>query len=269
MTTAPASFRLAGLPIGREHPAVVVAEISNNHNGSFDRARRLIDAAKAAGANLVKFQAYTPDELIHLRGDGRAPDPWGAQGWTMRTLYTRAQTPLDWLPALAAHCRAIDMPWFSSVFGPASLAALEALRCPAYKIARLDAQDLPLRRMVHRTGKPYLVSLGDEARLSRDDLDGSTVRALYCPPGYPPPIDQIRLPRFGDCGAGDARPIGLSSHCLDPLLPMVAVARGAKILEYHLQLDDEPSELESTVSLSASQFRRMVDDVRRVEALCQ
>jgi sialic acid synthase SpsE len=110
---------IAGVEIGSGHPCRFVAELSNNHNGDRDRCGRLIDAAKAAGADFVKFQCYTPDELVALRGDGPAPAPWNDR--TMRDLYTQAQTPLDWFPKIKAHCERVGIPWFSSVFGPTSL----------------------------------------------------------------------------------------------------------------------------------------------------
>mgnify|MGYP001579047072 CR=1 FL=1 len=90
---------------------------------------------------------------------------------------------------------------------------------------------------------------------------------LYCAPGYPTRVEDVRLPLFGYTAQPRFAFHGLSSHCMDPRLPLAAVARGAKMIEMHFQLDDEPSELEANVSLTASQFRRMIDDVRAVETM--
>jgi len=87
-------------------------------------AMKALDAAKAAGADFVKFQCYSPDELVDLRGDGPAPEPWGSQGWTMRALYEKARTPFEWFPTLFAHARAIGIVPFASVFGAADLGAV-------------------------------------------------------------------------------------------------------------------------------------------------
>ena len=248
---------IGGIEIGGTNPCRFVFEVSNAHNGDLDRALRLIDAAKACGADFVKFQAYTPQELVTLRGDGPAPDPWGAQGWNMRDLYSKAQTPLSWFPELFAHARAIGIVPFSSVFGMESLAMLESVDCPAYKIARLDNQHADLIAAAVDTGKPVLVSSAEEP-VTRGD-----VWTLYCAPSYPTPAADLRLPwNFPEAGY-----LGLSSHCLDPYAPIAAVARGAKIVEMHGQLHDEPSELESNVSLGDWEFARMIDEVRRVEVL--
>lgn len=254
-------MNIADVEIGGHHPCRFVAELSNNHNGSLERALRLIRAAKDAGADLVKFQCYTPDELVQLRGDGPAPAQWGAQGWTMRALYEKAQTPHAWFPDLVAECQRVGIPWFSSVFGLESLALLERLGCPAYKIARLDNHQGGLLQAVASRDKWVLVSGHGNA----DPRYGYRIRGLYCPPGYPTPAAEVRLPLRMEKVPGDW--LGLSSHCLAPELPIAAVARGAKLLEYHVQLDEEPSELEANISLTISQFRAMVDAVRRTEAL--
>jgi sialic acid synthase SpsE len=252
---------IAGVPVGEGHPCRLVAEMSNAHNGCLDRALRIIAAAKEAGADFIKMQAYTPDELVALRGDGPAPEPWGSQGWSMRRLYEKAQTPLDWFPRLVEECEAVGIPWFSSVFGPESLAVLESLDCPAYKVARLDNRQAGLRRRIQRTGKPVIVSRdGSEVVPWKADL------VLLCPPGYP-------QERFGfrsvfEMDWQDPVPWafhGFSYHGTDPFVPLVAVAAGAKVVEVHLQLEREPSELESHVSLNERQLRELVVVIRAAE----
>lgn len=265
------TITIAGVGIGDFDRCRFVAEISNNHNGDRDRCGRLIDTAKAAGADFVKFQCYTPDELVALRGDGPAPEPWGSQGWSMRDLYTKAQTPLDWFPKIAAHCERVGMPWFSSVFGPESLAVLEANGCPAYKIAALDRRqyshicDVAARCVTG--GKPLVISAPDEPTLEvRSGGPPCQTAWLYAPPGYPQTKFAFawKFDPDDDCGGPFT---GFSFHGTDPLPCVVAATLGAKIIEAHFQLDDEPSELESNVSLRASQFAQMIADVRRVEAM--
>ena len=237
-------INIGGIIVGGKHPARFVAEISNNHNGSLIRAKQLIVAAANAGANFVKFQCYTPAELVTLRGDGPAPEPWGSQGWTMRTLYEKAATPLAWFPDLFKAVRQCGMVPFSSAFGPESVAVLESVGCPAYKIARLDNTQMGLLQSVVATGKPVIVSVGP-GETSGADL------VLYCPPGYPQPAMSF-TPALWDTYHG------LSYHGTDPLTPMEAVATGAELIEVHLQLADEPSELEAHVSLNEHQFAQMV-----------
>ena len=237
-------MNIAGVAIDEQHPCRYIFEVSNAHNGSFVRAKQLIASARDAGADFVKLQCYLPDELVAIRGDGPAPEPWGSQGWTMKRLYEKAQTPHRWFGELFHYATQCGIVAFSSVFGPHSLALLESLDCPAYKIARLDNGNAELHRMVDATHKPVIVSVAAHQAANADAL-------LYCPPGYPQePMaftrDMWRLYT------------GLSYHGTDPAVPMQAVTTGAKLIECHVMLDDEPSELEASVCLTVTQFTTLV-----------
>ena len=244
-------MNIAGIEIGPDQPCRFVAELSNNANGDLGRAIRIIDAAKEAGADLMKFQCYTPGELVALRGDGPAPDPWGSEGWSMRDLYTKAQTPHEWFPTLVAHCKAIGLPWFSSVFGPDSLELLEGLGCPAYKIAALDSHLRSWRNMVSVHGKPIITS----TRAPHAALKCGP--QLYCPEGYPQTEFHLKNIRNGF--------VGFSYHGTDEDVPITAAILGASMVEAHMELFGEPSELETDVSLTDEQFAEMVDETRRYE----
>ena len=248
---------IAGVEIGNGAPCRIVAEISNAHNGSLDRALDLIEAAAKAGADFVKFQCYTPDELVLLRGDGPAPDPWGSEGWSMRDLYEKAQTPHAWFPTLVGKCEEVGVPWFSSVFGLRSLTLLEALECPAYKVAALDMNParfnglggMDLLAAIRLTGKPSLVSLRK--------MDWVHVRAdfrLYCPKGYPQEPHSINL--------AAVHRNGFSFHGTSVAIPMAAIDYGATLIECHVQLDDEPSELEEHVSLTVTDLAQLCAAVK-------
>ena len=237
-------MNIEGVNVGGQHPCRYIFEVSNAHNGDKDRALRLIDAAAASNADFVKFQCYTPDELVAIRGDGPAPEPWGAMGWTMRALYDVARTPLEWFPDLFAHARTLGLVPFASVFGADSLAVLQAVNCPAYKIARLDNESALLHALVDATGKPKIVSVAPNQAAHAD-------ATLFCPPGYP----QEPFDCTPDIWTAHT---GLSYHGTDPAVPMHAVANGAKLIECHVMLDDEPSELEASVCLTVSQFTTLV-----------
>jgi len=258
---------IGGVGIGGDNPCRFVAEIGANHNGSLATAHRLIEAAHHTGAEFVKLQAYTLPEILGLRGDGPAPEPWARFG-TLRQLYERAITPLAWLPELFQHARDIGMVPFASVFGLESLAALEALDCPAYKIAAYDVSTESLRRAI-------AIAAGRQLVVSTPGVDpfghyGDGVCVLYCPPGYPTMAQNVALPLFAELDHELDQPaahIGLSSHCLDPFLPIAAVARGCKLIEMHLQHVDKPAELDGSFSLTADQFGQMVQSVRQTERL--
>lgn len=258
------TFSIGPLAIGYGHPCALIGELSNNANGKYENAVRLLDGLKAAGASAAKVQCYSADELVALRGDGPAPAQWSHL--TMRELYSRAATPFDWFSPLFDHARRIGLPLFSSVFGAESLAVLESCGCPAYKIAALDSLNGDLVRAALATGKPVIVSCREVDDIEEwAHADREAHAYLQCPPGYPTKAEDVRLAWAFE--PSNVMFTGISSHCLDSRLPIAAVARGARLLEYHVQLDDEPSELEENISLTVSQFRRMVEDVRTTETL--
>jgi pseudaminic acid synthase len=258
---------IGGVEIGPGHPCRVIAELSCNHNGSSALAARMIFAAKDAGCDFVKFQAYTPQELVDLRGDGPAPEPWGSQGWSMRDLYTKAQTPLHWLPDLFRYARAIGIVPFASFFGRESFAALRAVNCGAYKLASLDREHGWLRYLALSSGKPVIASVPTAADVQAD----GRVSHLYAPPGYPQTSVRLSHDLFHERPVGgwydDAPFIGFSYHGRRWLPGVVAATLGASLIEAHFTLADEPGELEADVSLTEHHFAVMVERIREMETV--
>ena len=244
-------MNIAGVDVGPDQPCRIIAEMSNNHNGSLPRAHRIIEAAKEAGADFLKTQTYTVKEICELREtdpDGPAPSDW--PGWTMYDLYTKAQTPHKWFPSLIRKCEEVGIPWFSSVFGLKSLAMLEKRGCPVYKLASLDVGQDGFRKKVLATGKPVIQSSPKPVY-----IEGVKVM-LWCPPGYPQDVNIQEL--HNALVVYD----GLSYHGTSPQAPLNAINYGASLIEVHVQLDDEPSELEANVSLTISQLKQLVEACR-------
>lgn len=242
-TLTSAGFCIGDRRVGHGHPCFIVAEISGNHNGEFQHALKLIRVASGARADAVKFQAFTMDEILGLRGRGRAPRPWEAM--TLPALYGKVITPAEWFPALFAEAKHRGLIPFASVFGTESLAMLERLDCPMYKIARPERDHLDLLRAVRGTGKPVLVS-------GRD---------IYCPGGYPCTPEELRLSKL------TLSWFGLSCHCPDPLVGPLAVAYGAHYLEAHLTLDDGVATMDDCVNFTATQFAELVKLIRKAEVM--
>ncbi len=181
------------------------------------------------------------------------------------------------------------------------MALLESLGCVAYKIARLDNKSVSLIDAVALTGKPFLVSSDDQndtvrynayphpdpaykaKQIAWSSANGGAgvwgIRLgggneLYCPPGYPQTqFDFVRGHAgtdYDDCGYDGTfgeNALGFSYHGTDPLPCIVAATLGAKLIEAHFHLRDEPSEIEANVSLDEYQFAEMVAQVRRVEGM--
>ncbi len=244
-------MNIGSLVVGPDHPCALIAELSNSHNQSLDRALRMIDAAQTAGASAIKIQAYSVDDLIRLRGDGPAPAQWSHM--TMRELYTKAATPLEWVPALFAYAAQQRIPIFSSVFGVDGFRVLEDCGNPVYKLAALDFEKTDLLEMVEATGKPIIRSCHEPRAPIGDAF------MVYAPKGYPQ--TDIKLP----CIANGYR--GFSYHGVNPNMPARSILYGAQLIEVHFHLEHEPSELEANISLNEQAFAHMVTYVRGIECL--
>lgn len=247
-------MNIAGVEIGQPHPCRIVAEIGANHNGSLEVARRLVHECPAAGADFVKFQCYTLPEILALRGDGPTPEPWRSLGYeTLPELYRKAITPHEWFPALVTTAKDAGVPWFSSVFGPDSARLLESLGCPAIKISAWDEHSFNFHK--RDASVPIIASTRGYHRCEWADL------TLWCPPGYPQ-----GWVTSGDFVARYTLHDGLSYHGTNEMIPAHAAEQGAQMVEVHVQLDDEPAELDGHSSLTVAQLERLCEAVRQVAA---
>lgn len=234
-----------GRIISEEEPPFIIAEMSANHNGSIDLAKRIIEEAKAAGADAVKIQTYRPDTITL---DDNGPDFKINNGlWAGRTLYELyedAHMPWEWHESLFDHARQLGILMFSSPFDNTAVDLLEDLGAPAYKIASFEAIDLKLIQYAASTKKPLIISTGmaddqeiEEAIEAAKDAGCTQLALLHCVSGYPAPAEDYNLRTISDMKQRYDLITGLSDHTLDNTTAIASVALGASIIEKHFTLD--------------------------------
>ena len=260
--------------IGADSPVYVIAELSANHGQDIQRARELIHAAAAAGANAIKLQTYTADTLTldcdnHFFQINHATD-WDGQNF--HTLYRQAEMPWDWQPQLKKIANDLDLDLFSSPFDSTAVDFLEEMEVPAYKIASFEIVDIPLLECVAQTGRPTILSTGmatiEEIELAIETLQThgcNDIALLKCTSAYPAPMESMNLQTLPVMAKHFGRPVGLSDHSLGTEAAVASVCLGAKIIEKHLTLSRSEGGPDSSFSLEPAEFRQMVESVRNVE----
>lgn len=260
--------------ISADSPAYIIAEMSGNHNMDFNRAVRIMEAAKESGADAIKIQTYTAD-TITLNCD--SPYFQITQGtlWDGRTLhklYEEAYTPWEWQPKLKEIANEMGLDFFSSPFDGTSVDFLEEMNVPAYKIASFEITDIPLIKKIASLGKPVIISTGI-AKLSDIELALETCRQagnedvilLKCCSAYPTPYEDINLRTMVSMAETFNCLTGLSDHTMGSTVAGASVALGGRVVEKHLTLSRAEGGVDSAFSMEPGEFKKMVDDIRIIE----
>tara|TARA_B100000686_G_C16658785_1_gene899708 strand:- start:109 stop:1146 length:1038 start_codon:yes stop_codon:yes gene_type:complete len=261
-------MRIDGKKIGKDFPPFIIAELSANHNGSIERALKIIEMAKISGADAVKVQTYTANTLtincdkedFYIRGG-----LW--DGKTLFELYEEAHMPWDWHEPLFEYAREQGITIFSSPFDSTAVDLLEDLNAPAYKIASFELIDLPLIKYVASTGKPMILSTGmadvreiQEAIETAREGGCREMAILHCVSGYPAPVGDYNLRIIPDMAQRFDLVIGLSDHTMGNATAITSIAMGASIIEKHFTLDRNGGGPDDSFSLEPEELKRLCED---------
>ena len=246
-----------------------IAEISANHNGSLNNAKKLIFQAKKYGADAVKLQTYSPD-LITIKSKNKffkiKDGLW--KNYYLWDLYNKGKTPQKWHKELFNYAKKIGITLFSTPFDEESLKLLENLKCPFYKVASFEMTHLPLIKKIASTRKHMIISTG-MANLDEIETTYKTaikfgakgVTLLYCVSNYPSRIDDFNLRNIEIIKKKFKCEVGLSDHSNTNLVSTLSLSLGARIFEKHIALKGTRS-LDSDFSLKGLEileYRKNLD----------
>lgn len=257
-----------GRELSPKNPPYIIAEVSANHNGSIERAKETITAAKEAGVSAVKIQTYTPDTMTlnSDRDDFQIKEGlW--EGRSLYDLYAEAYTPFEWHADLFQHAKDIGIPLFSTPFDESAVDLLESLKTPAYKIASFEIVDLPLIKYVAKTKKPMLMStgmaneteIGAALEVARSHGTGE-ILLFHCISSYPTPIEHSNLNTIRYLKKEFGVEVGLSDHTLGTTAAVASIALGAVAVEKHFTLDRNNKGPDSAFSLEPNEFQTLTTD---------
>ena len=259
--------------IGSGEPVIVIAEVGVNHDGNPRKAMKLIDAAREAGADAVKFQWFRADDLVCARAPSAAYQRQACRDVSQREMLRRLELGSLDFARLRKHCDDRGVLFLATPFGPAELDQLVELGAPAIKIASTDVNNEPLLRRAAATHLPVLLSTGasleDEiaeavAWFERWNARGR-LALLHCVSNYPASLESVNLLAIESLSRCFAVPTGFSDHTTSTLSGALAVMAGACVVEKHLTLDRGLPGPDHAMSLDPGQFREYVRRVRDAE----
>ncbi|WP_051710312.1 N-acetylneuraminate synthase family protein [Andreprevotia chitinilytica] len=244
----PGSFYIGDREIGPDSAPYCIAEVGINHNGDFALAKRMIDAAKVAGADAVKFQTFKATEFC---GDPNQTFTYQSQGKpvteSMLTMFQRYEFAPEQWDEVKAYCGQVGLTFFSTPQNRSDLDVLLKVGVPAVKVGSDDFTNLPLLRSYAETGLPLILSCGmsdladvQMALEATGWFTGYPVALLLCTSQYPTPPQDVNARKITTLQqAFPGLLVGFSDHSQGPLAAAVATALGAKIFEKHFTLDHD------------------------------
>ena len=266
-------IKLANKLIGEGRPCFIIAEAGVNHNGDVNLAKRLIDTAKDAGADAVKFQTFRAEEVAtkHAAKAQYQKESTGAtesQFWMIKKLEL---TENDF-EELFAYAQEKGLIFLSSPFDKASVDLLCRLGVPAFKIPSGEITNFSLLKHIARKKKPIILSTGmstlgevQEALEVIRNEDIEEIILLHCVSCYPAKVEDMNLRAMETLRYAFKLPVGLSDHTLGIAIPIAAVALGACVIEKHFTLDKNLPGPDHRASLEPDELKRMIRAIRDVE----
>lgn len=260
-------FAIGGVSL--ERGVCVIAEAGVNHDGDLNAAVALIDAAHAAGADVVKFQCFSADALAAANAPACEYQSQPA-GVSQRDMLKKLELSRDGFAALKAHADRVGITFIATPFGIRELSVLIELGVSAIKIASPDIINLPLLDAAARSRLPLIVSTGAAepheidaavARIRRNNAN-PPLALLHCVSAYPTALADARLACIRTLAERYQTPVGFSDHTREVETGALAVAAGAVILEKHMTLDRRRTGPDHFFSLEPADFARYVEQAR-------
>lgn len=277
----------------------IIAEAGVNHNGSVELAKNLVDAARHAGADFIKFQTFTADS--HIAPDASCAEYQSrniGKGQTMLEMVRQLELSFDSFAEIKEYCDAHKISFISTPYDRESVNFLATLDVPFFKIPSGELTNAPLLLHIARQGKPMIISTGMatlaeisralgvlafgilepadcdisqtafidalESSAGRDCLRGNAI-LLHCVTEYPAPFEELNLKAILTLADTFGLPVGYSDHSAGIAAPVAAAAMGAVMIEKHLTTSHDLKGPDHKASLEPHDFAEMVRQVRAIE----
>ena len=266
-------MRIADRTIGIGYPTLVIAEIGVNHDGSARRAIELVELAAACGANAVKLQIFSADNLMHASSQFAGYQQQRVDDADPAAMLRRFElSPTDVRDVVTAIRKRGLLP-IATPFSPADVEVIAQLDLPAVKIASPDLVNYPLLERALELKLPLILSTGaataTEVGQTCEWLQDREAwfALLHCVSSYPTPTEQANLCWIGEMAARFDVPVGFSDHTTEAMAGALAVSAGAVIIEKHLTYDRRAKGPDHAASADPEQLAAYIGMVRRAEMM--
>jgi N-acetylneuraminate synthase/N,N'-diacetyllegionaminate synthase len=259
--------------VGDEQPIFIVAEIGVNHNGDIRLAKKLIDAAKDAGADAVKFQAFKTEKVVTKYAEkAKYQKETTSLSESQYDMIRRLELKDEEIRELYNYAKKNNIIFLSSAFDKESVDLLDNLGVPAFKVASGEITNFPLLRYIAEKKKPIILSTGmstigeiEEALEVIKEKGVENIVLLHCVTSYPAKIEDVNLRVIEALRRRFKLPVGFSDHTLGITIPIAVAALGAVLVEKHFTLDRTLPGPDHRASLEPDELKDMVRAVRDVE----
>lgn len=252
---------------------IIIAEAGVNHNGDFNNALKLIEAAAKAGADYVKFQTFKADKLVSKEAELANYQKTNSDSDTQYQMLKKLEMPDDWYLKLIKHSLDNGIKFLSTGFDEESIDFLENYNVDFYKIPSGEITNKPLLTHIAKKKKPIVISTGMATMIDINNaiqvfLDNQIPRdkitILHCNTEYPTPMIDVNLSAMNTIKNEFNVNVGYSDHTIGIEVPIAAVALGAKIIEKHFTLDKNMEGPDHKASLDPTELSLMVKSIRNI-----
>lgn len=260
--------------VGENHPTYFIAEIGANFDGSLDKAKRLIDAAKESGADCAKFQTFSTPRIVSEGGFSRMhlKGVHGSWGRTVSEVFKDAEFPIAWHKEIADYCRTIGIDFSTSPYFKEAVDLCVDLDVPFIKIGSGDITWLEMLDYIARKEKPIMLATGD-ATMSEIDEAVRTIEAagnkdlilMQCITNYPSKIESANVNVLRTYQSAFDVLTGYSDHAPGHVVALASVVIGGRVIEKHFTLSKADKGPDHPHSMEPQEFKFMVDSIREVE----
>jgi N-acetylneuraminate synthase/N,N'-diacetyllegionaminate synthase len=267
------SIKIGDKKIGGKNPCFIIAEAGVNHNGELKLAKKLVDAAKEAGADAIKFQTFKAENLVTKDANPAyyAQKNLQNQKISQQEMIKKYELNYKQFNEIKKYCDSKNIIFLSSPHSFDAIDFLEKL-VPAFKFGSGDLTNIPALRYTAKKQKPIILGTGmatlEEVEFAVNEIKAQKndkIVLLHCTTNYPCPLDEVNLFAMQTMKDEIGSIVGFSDHTLGPFACIIAVAMGAKVIEKHITLDRKMPGPDHKASIEPDELKDLIKEIRLVE----